>query len=129
RAIVGRAAFDRIGDVHILRALEPQGPKHIVEQAPGLADERLAALILFRARPLPYEHPARLTIAHAGNGLLAALAKHTRTAGPDGVLEGCPVERFDSRQPFGIVGLAELLRRTRRAGLRALRDRIRMRGG
>jgi hypothetical protein len=73
-------------------ALQADGGQHRVEQAPGLADEGLAPLVLLGARAFADEQPVGLAVAHAGHGLLAALAQHTAFAAEDARLQGVPAE-------------------------------------
>ena len=106
-AVVWRSALDRICDIDVFSALQPDRREHVVEQAPGLADEGLATLVLLRARRLAHQHPACLAVAHAGHGLLAALAQPTGLAIADLGFERVPFERGDA-------GAASRIRRRRR---------------
>src|SRR5262249_11044833 len=49
-AVARRAALEYVADVDVLAACEADRGEHVVEQPPGLADERLAARVLLGAR-------------------------------------------------------------------------------
>src|SRR5438128_977702 len=42
RAVAGRAALEHVGDVDVLATPYAERDEHVVEEPPGLADERLA---------------------------------------------------------------------------------------
>ena len=87
-AIARRAALDDVGDVHVL-ARQADRLDDLGQQLAGAADERLALLVLVRARRLADEHQVGVRVADAEHDLLAAqrvqLAARARRA--DLVLE------------------------------------------
>ncbi|MNC84976.1 hypothetical protein D3C83_05460 [compost metagenome] len=70
-AVAGRPAFDDVGNVHVLSALQPDRRQHAVEQLAGLAHERLALRVLVRAGTLAHEQPVGVLVADAEHGLVA----------------------------------------------------------
>src|SRR3989338_3520055 len=75
RAVIGRAAFDDVGDIDILPAPEFDRQQHVVEQLARLPDERLALRIFIRPRPFTDEQPLGLLVTHAEYRLRATGAQ------------------------------------------------------
>ena len=75
RAIIGRAAFDDVGDLNFFTALELDRHQHIVEQLARLPHKRLASRVLILARPFTDKQPVGLLIAHAEHRLRASGAQ------------------------------------------------------
>ena len=67
-AVPGRAALDHVRDVDVL-AGHADPAEQLVEELPGLADERVALLVLVEARRLADEHQVRLRVADAEDDL------------------------------------------------------------
>ena len=63
-AVAGRPALQDVGDEHVA-ALEADLAQQLVEQPPGLADERQAALVLAGAGRLADEHQVGVGVAGA----------------------------------------------------------------
>jgi hypothetical protein len=95
RAIAGRPAFDRIGDIDLLATNQIDGGQHVVEQLAGLADEGFALHILIRARPLADEQPVGLKVANPEHRLLALLAQGAGAAGGNRPGQCRPVQGVD----------------------------------
>src|SRR5262249_32553033 len=74
-AVARWAALEHIADVDVLAARKADRREHVVEQAPRLSDEGLAAGILFGARRLADQQPVGLLVADAEHGLRAGLAQ------------------------------------------------------
>ena len=105
RAIARRTALHDVRDVRVAAPLAADRGEHVVEEAPGLSHERLALLVLVRARALADEKPRPGPRAHAEDRLLALLAKAARAAIGDERVQLFPVGR---------LGPGRLLRRSRR---------------
>ena len=59
---LGGRHFHYIGDVHLLAA-ESHGRDHVVQQLPGLTNERQALFVLVRAWAFANKHQARVRVA------------------------------------------------------------------
>ena len=81
-AVSGRAALDHVCDVHVL-AGHADPPEQLVEELPGLADERVALLVLVEAGRLADEHQLGLRAPHAEDDLGASLGKAAARAAGD----------------------------------------------
>ena len=79
-AVAGRAAFDHVGDEHLL-AGEADGAKQLLQELAGGADEGAALLVLVEAGPLADEHEIAGRGAFAGHGELAAAMEAALLAG------------------------------------------------
>ena len=85
------------------RARKAQGGEHVVEQASGLAHERLAARILLGAGRLADEEPVGVGVAHAGNRSVAACAHSLQAVQPaTSAAKSTPGERGDARGARGV---------------------------
>ena len=73
-AVPGRAALDDVRHVDV-GALEPDAGEQLVEELPGLADEREALLVLVEAGRLADEHEVGVRVADAEHDLRAALGE------------------------------------------------------
>ncbi len=78
-AVAGRAALDDVGDVD-LGAGEPDALEQPVEELAGLADERVALLVLVEARRLADEHQVGVGVAHAEDDLRAPFGEPAASA-------------------------------------------------
>ena len=83
-AIARRAAFQDVGDIHVLAALQADRGEHVVEQPPGLPDEGLAQPVFLGAGRLADQQPVGVLIADAQHGLLAGLVEAACSAGRHG---------------------------------------------
>jgi hypothetical protein len=93
-AISRRAALEHVSDVHLI-APQAERTKHRFEQLPGTPTNGSPLAILFRARRLTDDHPARIPAADAEDGLgPAARADAPRAGGDHGT----------QRIPFNAVG-------------------------
>ena len=137
-AVPRRAALDHVGDVDVL-AREADSGEELVEELPGLADERIALLVLVEAGRLAHEHEVGGGIAHAEDDLrpprreLAACAsRRFRRVGRElGAAAQCV--RIRSHSPRRSIRLRRIRRssvarrcrepRTRKAGGASSRSR------
>ena len=78
-AVLRRTALDAVGDVDA-RAVEPDHREHIVEELARPADERLALLVLVRARGLAHDDDLGLRRSDAENNVRARLGQRTGMA-------------------------------------------------
>ena len=74
-AVSLRMALDHIADIAVEFAIELHRGEHLGQELPGAADEWLALLVLFLARPLADDDQLGLRIARAEDHRLAALAE------------------------------------------------------
>ena len=81
-AVARRPALEHVGDVDVT-ALEPDPGEQLVEQLAGLADERVALLVLVEAGRLADEHQVGLRVADAEDDLRAALREAAARAARD----------------------------------------------
>ena len=72
--VPGRAALDHVRDVDVC-ALEPDAREQLVEELAGLADERVALLVLVEAGRLADEHQVGVRVTDAEDDLRAAFGK------------------------------------------------------
>lgn len=94
-AVVRGAAFDNVGDID-LRAVEPDGGEHRVEQLAGAADERLAERVFPFAGPFADKHQSGVPVADAENGLMAVFTEPAFPALRAGLFQFVPIEHFVS---------------------------------
>jgi hypothetical protein len=80
-AVARRPALEHVADIDVLLAGQVDGGEHVVEQAPGLADERFAEAVLLRARRLAHQQPVGLLVADPEHGLGARLVQTAGGAG------------------------------------------------
>src|SRR5207342_3949349 len=73
-AVSGRAALDHVRDVYVL-AGHADPTEELVEELPGLADERVALLVFVEAGRLADEHQLGFGVPHAEDDLGAPLGK------------------------------------------------------
>ena len=73
-AVMGRTAFDDVGDIDVLSAVEVNGKQHLVEELSGSADKGLTLQILLFARSFADEHDARLRLSDAEYDVASVLA-------------------------------------------------------
>src|SRR5205085_12552751 len=90
-AVAGGAAFEHVGDVDVLAALETDRGEYVIEELARLADERLAEPIFFRAGRFADQHPYGFLVADAEHGLRSALVQAARGARGHRLLERDPV--------------------------------------
>ena len=74
-AVAGRAALDDVRDVAVGARPRPISAEQLVEQPPGLADERHALLVLVEPRRLADEHQVGIGIPVADHDRRAALGE------------------------------------------------------
>ena len=103
-AVARRPALEHVGDIDLPPAFQIQGPQHVVEEAAGLADERLAALVFLGSRGLTDEQPDGALRPHAKDRLFALRPERTGPAGGDGSLQSVHVELRDVRGAPGRIG-------------------------
>ena len=94
-AVPGRPALEHVGDVD-LGALEADAGEQLVEQLPGLTDERDALLVLVEAGRLADEHQVGVRIPDAEDDLRASLGEPAAGAARDLFPEGR--EGFHARE-------------------------------
>ena len=71
-AVPRRAALERVRDVDV-RTSQPDAGEQLVEELPGLADERDALLVFVETGRLAHEHQIRVRVAVAEHDLRPAL--------------------------------------------------------
>ena len=83
-AVAGRPALEDVRDVDVA-ARHPDLREQLLEQLPGLADERQALLVLVEARRLADEHQVGVRIAGAEHDLRPPLREPAAGAAGDGI--------------------------------------------
>ncbi len=100
-AVAGRAALEHVRDVDVA-ALEPDLREQLLEQLPGLADERETLLVLVEAGRLADEHEVGARVARPEHHLRAPLRKAAARAARNGV--GVRLELVDVLDGNGTHG-------------------------
>src|SRR5690348_4740286 len=93
-SVPGRPMLQDVDDEYVL-ARKLYGRQNLLEQLPGLADERPARFILGRARGFAHEHEVSARIAFTGHGILGRRVERAACARRDGLLEH--LERVETR--------------------------------
>src|SRR5207248_5659590 len=81
RAVLRRPALHGVRDEEVA-AVEPRAFEHVVEVAPGRADEGLARLVLVLARSLADDHHARSVLAVTRYSVCTRLVQRAARADP-----------------------------------------------
>ena len=71
--LLGRTAFDDVGDEDVFIAAEMDGAKVLVQQLAGTAHKGKPLLVFVLARRLPDEQHLRLRVAHAEHHVLSLI--------------------------------------------------------